>query len=1117
AVITKLKDLVYDEEYTVPAALGPKNAFVKYLLNAAGSTKASAKLLEGNIAALPSDYTTSSMEFKGWQVFEKVGDSYYYLSKFYDPSTVGKNFAKNKEYPPVLFPYWSGTSSYIKLPTATQPGYDFIGWSKVADAGKFTELYLPKKDKNGTVASYRPSTNGTENLYAQWTPKTYKVSLVVPDNVVITEGYQSSVTMTFDKTVPNITPLKIDKHAFKGYYDKLDADGKPTADAVQYYDANGNGQLVWKIYDGSVTELYAYVISEIEVNLDGRGATKQEQTSVKVRYGEPGAIDADGNAGGSVIPPEKTGYTFGGYYTGIRGTGRQYFAADGRGIAEWVEKKTDILYAYWLQNPVELPEQEETEPPSVLPEERIEIEAALEKSTVHIYADDNNPETGAETDVQPYLVSDVVIDGVLETAGGIPSTENVAIRAGMGSWMLSCVLERHSGVDEVRVLVTVPYRTQYENPEDESLIISEVLYETFEYMVPKAWSYWSLAEGGLYFPEEVVVENEALREGQEAVLVTWDGPGAVQKPSYRITSYGEKENHVFWSPTGAGVTELDEDGVPCLSVFLEQEQYIVSDTPGELPDITDYLSTVCYNAAWSDPTQFSVKSDHISVADVTILTDSLGTEGKGAVPDQSEIERLGDKIEETAYGQTYKSGCPLLATARNDRYETKATIQYVGENSVVGATRNKYVHGNVVNEINIHTPVICNPRIEAAHEEMYQCEAVPEGNTVLVLDEEGIHSDFILQVSNTGYHSDKRGYGENSYTKYLAQKDGKEQNEVCFPFAVWLDVGNDRETANDRYLDVGEWYPLGCERQRFYLPVETREGSHEIRFRSVAVNGKGNEDKSEDYRNEQPAHYAAEGRINVFITGRLYDFAVVEVGGTEAWEAAKKEGIVYTVGLQEPSWNLWETLPLRTGVHPYYRNIGGFPRGGFIKFRLKSIGSSFGTGTLLTITPQIVLVEDGAYHAVDVYYEEESEHGVFLKKWNGEEQRLVLKTEEETEKAIREWQGVFSLPEYLYAAEYGTDVPGYQRRFGLAFTEEFWRNDAKLLLRFAIQIVNMSGDTLYYGMLPDGIVNNIWKYEAGESCRKDNKGNRYEILGGETAVIYPGDSTKKEYTTYGIY
>jgi len=332
---------------------------------------------------------------------------------------------------------------------------------------------------------------------------------------------------------------------------------------------------------------------------------------------------------------------------------------------------------------------------------------------------------------------------------------------------------------------------------------------------------------------------------------------------------------------------------------------------------------------------------------------------------------------------------------------------------------------------------------------------------------------------------------------------------------VWMDIGNDKENGNDIRIGAGEWYVLGDELQRFYLPVDTVEGSFAIDFRSVAVNGTGQEEKTEKHSNTQPANYGATETVKVYITGRLCEFTLYEVGGTSAWEEANES--VYTVGRQADSEGAWNTLPLRIGVHPYYRNLGGLPRGGTFKLRIKSIGSSFAEEATLRIVPQLVSVTGDGYEAVDVYYEEVTENGVYLRRWDTEEQTFFSEAEPGAEIGILEWHGTFSLPERLYVAEQGTDVVNYQARFGLTFSEEFWQTDAILVLRFAITITNTEGETLYYGMLPDRIVNNIWQKESVDSYREDKKGNRFEILGGEVVVIYPGDVADGAYTTDGIY
>ncbi len=1110
-------ELSYNEEFTIPAAKPDRSFTVDYRLNRR-STMSTTPVWK-TPTPFSDNYTKAKLKFIGWELWEEIAKDteYNYLNRLYLPGQIDKNFARHKQYDPFLFPYWGGEDAYVDLPVAVCDGYWFVGYTTTATE---TDEENVIHAEDGSGAMYKPK--GNETLYAYYEPKQYEIDLVVDvedaEPGEITET-QTEVLMTFDKVLPTVEIPQSDIYIFMGYYDKLDADGHPITEgsgkSTQYYDEYGNpcldasgNPLVWRIHDESVTKLYAYFISEIEVTLDGRGATKQEQKSVIMTYDQVGP---------DVIPPEKTGYTFQGYYTGIRGAGKRYFDENGKGCAVWLEKRTNILYAYWIQNPVELPEKDPTENPDVLPEDRVVIEASLDTSTVQIYADDNDPATGAMTDVQPYLVSDVVIDGKVVAEGAIPSTENVAIRAKMGAWLLSSVLERRSGVDYVRVYVTVPYQTQYEDEETEELIISDILYATYSFMIPKAWSYWVVAYGGIYFPEKVVVENEALGEGREELSVLWNVEGAAEKPTYRIAYYGEKSEHVIWNSNSESNKGVDTDGVPCVSVRLSNVETIVSMIPGELPDVSLHLQNVCQNAAWRENSQFAVRSDGLMVEGVKLLEDAIFETGIGAMPNLYELENLIDGIEKTIYQQTYKSGVCLRKEAKNDSYETKASIEYIASEENVGECKRKSVSVTEANEIKIHTPVLCEPIITADNDTMYQCESIPAGSTVLVLDEEGRYSDFCLRVENIGYHSDKKGYGERDYGAYSAKRNGEVQNEVCFPFSVWLDMKNDGEKENDIRIPEGEWYLLGDREQRFYAPIDTKEGLYELSFRSVAVNGAGREENTEEYCNSETTAYVATGSVSVFLTGRLYDFTVYRVQGTTAWIEVEKSDMTYTVGIQAESGNVQKTLPLRRGGHPKYRNLGGLPMGGEISFRMKSIGSSFRKGSTVTIVPYLALRTGDEVEAVDVYYEEETERGVFLRKWEEEEQKRRITVTEDVEGAIREWQDVFRLPDCLYIAKKGTDVFEIQRKEGLSFNESFWVKEEPLILCFTITLENPQGEKLYYGRIPRKIKNNIWKTEAKDSYREDSLGNRFEILGGEVAIIYPGDSVDEESAIYGIY
>ena len=52
-----------------------------------------------------------------------------------------------------------------------------------------------------------------------------------------------------------------------------------------------------------------------------------------------------------------------------------------------------------------------------------------------------------------------------------------------------------------------------------------------------------------------------------------------------------------------------------------------------------------------------------------------------------------------------------------------------------------------------------------------------------------------------------------------------------------VDVGDDYDTSNDKFIKAGTWIAIGHTEPRFYLPMWVNEGTYDIQFRTVAVNG----------------------------------------------------------------------------------------------------------------------------------------------------------------------------------------------------------------------------------------------------------------------------------------
>ena len=88
--------------------------------------------------------------------------------------------------------------------------------------------------------------------------------------------------------------------------------------------------------------LYAkWTANKYTVTLSNQGATTAGTASVQATYG---------SAMPSATMPQKTGYTFGGYYTSNNGGGTQYYNANGASARTWNIAENTTLYAKWTAN-----------------------------------------------------------------------------------------------------------------------------------------------------------------------------------------------------------------------------------------------------------------------------------------------------------------------------------------------------------------------------------------------------------------------------------------------------------------------------------------------------------------------------------------------------------------------------------------------------------------------------------------------------------------------------------------------------------------------------------------------------------------------------------------------
>ena len=1041
-----IEDITFDQVIGMPEEPYEKKCVVDYDLNTNYSMSTAASAKWETPYPFSEDYTTVYMKFLGWHKYRNKADGtyqdlYWRYAEFEEVS--GLSNIKNDKL--TMFPEWGGVESYVCLPYASCNGYELYGYMDARTEEDATELIDYVYENGGGL--YLPKMN--ETLYVRLVPREYLIDLDSSNEGTPADFTgDTEVLMTFDAVCPDIIAPTLEHMVFMGYFDE---------NGVQYYGpadkttgkASAYGGKLWQIYDGSVTTLYAkWVPDKYVVRLDDRGATSTGHTNEVTMSTDKHGPD--------ILVPEKTGYTFHGYFTEIRGAGTQYYSTDGICVKPWTEKDVDVLYAYWIQNPVILPEEDDYTEPEV--PEQTEQEGSIGRKDARglLYADDYNDATGALDDLQPYLTYDTP-----GSEGVIPGTENLSFRARMGSWMLYYKFQRNSGTDMVKYIVTVPYRIQYES-EDETLVISERRIDEYSFMVPKAWSYWEVVESGMYYPDEVTVINEALTEESITVKVDREGKNAVKVPEYSVINYGGKEEHVHWET-------YDEQGLPVFYLELE-EQYIISNKATIFPDVSHYLSTVCKNAAWADEREAKVRSDRYEFDKVVILSDEWLYKN-GAELMESGLPADEEQIELTSYLQTYLSGISMNDSKPNGKYATSAKITYVGDEANIGVDATKVIVLKDINALRIHTPVACDGRM---------VQGIESG----ILTLKDALNYFTVAVDNTGNHRMSLGYGEKNFAVALsgksniAEENGEYLNQVQFPFDVY--------TEGDVFVKAGTWKSIGDSEKTFYIPVTQKNGTYRIKFRTIAVNCPKTEDVLPDYVtqekvNTEMKNYVAADSMEVEIRSYLRDFIIVGTQDPSAQEKLEK-------GMQ--------ALTLKKGYDFFYD--------------LLTQGEFFGNKTELIVTPEFFWVseDESERQKAELYYADyltEKEKRTCY-PWDNVP---LLERHENHEVIVQRFSGKGRIPaEVLCVTEdmqqiYGFSVEEYTKKQTITGREAFFKQNGYLVINFDIKIKSEEGiwytfsdwenTKLYQDWMAAG-----WNYVPGDIIRYDlskSIADDYEIGG----------------------
>ena len=487
-------------------------------------------------------------------------------------------------------------------------------------------------------------------------------------------------------------------------------------------------------------------------------------------------------------------------------------------------------------------------------------------------------------------------------------------------------------------------------------------------------------------------------------------------------------------------------------------------------------------AAIGDQRQAKVRNDRFLLDGTVILSDARKDDGNGMEINREALDYYASsgEIAETSYLQTYKAEIALDETKPNGRYTTKAVITYIGDEKNINAPETLTVEISNINDLNIHTPVVCKGVVEEGMEQT--------GDGYELVLKEALNY-FTLSVDNYGTHRMSFGYGTKDFSTALsgnsniAMQDGKCLNQLQFPFDVYVDAGNDFQREGDYILAAGTWFTIGRSGQQFYVPVTQKNGEYQMKCRSIAVNcprdvaGEYIVSEEGQQANLSPDCYVAADVINLEIKSYLRDFNITSVNATTTAKQLK-------AGCQ--------ALILKKGY--------GF------SFELLTQGEFYGENANINIVPTyfwesadgLVRKEVKLYHLGDFL----QDAGRECTAWEGEP---LLLNHENFDVIVQQFKGEAMVPADILCVDKDFPLEEYAKINTFTGKEEFFLREGYLIIHFDITVQSNEGVLYVFERWDDtepakDAKEQGWNYIPGDIIRYDlskSIADDYEIGGSE--------------------
>ena len=400
------------------------------------------------------------------------------------------------------------------------------------------------------------------------------------------------------------------------------------------------------------------------------------------------------------------------------------------------------------------------------------------------------------------------------------------------------------------------------------------------------------------------------------------------------------------------------------NVEIEIEKYNTNIV--QIPEAVEKIELETENIGTNKPpTETEVKEEfrtyaEKAIGEITIKNDKLKINGQTILDDTPTLKTapIPNEIAESKIKEIKSINQLIKKEEENKEYTSTGKITYtLISDKTINQINNEEIEKEIeINTVKIHTPIVTNLLLKAKDEYNQEKEA-KEDERIMILGMEGT-----IRYDTTLKHSDKKGYGEKNYDKYIQKK------EIKFPFDIYYDT---TKKDNNKFYKKNTWITVTKKDTNIYIPTWIDEGEYKIESKTTAINSTETLNKETETSNQEPTEYIVTDKMEVKIIGRLYGLRITDISDYPTWEEVfrekegsytHKEGIYYPVGHNDENGeknrnNPKYLLPIIPGSHPIYSNVGNIKTGYNIKYEITTIGN-YTKDDKIKITPTFKYVDE---------------------------------------------------------------------------------------------------------------------------------------------------------------